>query len=133
MLVDEASREGASTDFGRIGLRKPTAVIRPTSSQNVVKVMKVAVRNGLSVSTRGGGHSQSGQSLSEQIVLDMSSLNAVGVVNLAQGTINCQSGLRWRALVQYLAPQQLSPPVLTNNLDVTVGDTLLTAGLGVIS
>src|SRR2546423_1829608 len=45
----------------------------------------------------------------------------------------CQAGLSWRSLVEQLAPQALSPPVLTNNLDVTIGGTLSTAGLGVAS
>ena len=44
-----------------------------------------------------------------------------------------QAGIKWRALVEHLAPQRLSPPVLTNNLDVTVGGTLSMGGLGVAS
>jgi|YelNatPaOPRAMG01_1025707.scaffolds.fasta_scaffold37825_2 cytokinin dehydrogenase len=133
VLVDDASREAVSTDFGRIIVRKPAAVVRPASSQDVASVVKFAVRNGLSVSTRGGGHSQTGQSLSEQIVLDMTSLNAITEVNSGKETVACQTGLRWRDLVQHLAPERLSPPVLTNNLDVTIGGTLSTAGLGVAS
>ena len=131
--VDDALREAVSTDFGRIVVRKPAAVVRPASSQDVANVIKFAVRNGLSVSTRGGGHSQTGQSLSDQIVLDMTSLNSVAEVNPGNGVVNCQAGLRWRELVEHLAPQHLSPPVLTNNLDVTIGGTLSSAGLGVAS
>ena len=133
VLVDDASREAVSTDFGRIIVRKPAAVVRPASSQDVANVIKFAVRNGLSVSTRGGGHSQTGQSLSDQIVLDMSSLKGIAEVNPGKGTVTCQSGLKWRDLVQHLSPQRLSPPVLTNNLDVTIGGTLSTGGLGVAS
>ncbi|HVB28403.1 MAG TPA: FAD-binding protein, partial [Terriglobia bacterium] len=133
VLVDDASREAVSTDFGRIIVRKPAAVVRPASSQDVANTVKFAVRQGLSVSTRGGGHSQTGQSLSDQIVLDMTSLNAVTEVDPGKGTVNCQAGLKWRDLVQHLAPQRLSPPVLTNNLGVTIGGTLSTGGLGVAS
>ncbi len=133
VLLDDASREAVSTDFGRIIVRKPVAVVRPESSEDVANVIKFAVRNGLSVSTRGGGHSQTGQSLSEQIVLDMTSLNAVGEVNPSKGYITCQTGLKWRDLVRHLSAQQLSPPVLTNNLDVTIGGTLSSGGLGVAS
>ena len=133
VLVDDASREAVSTDFGRIIVRKPAAVVRPASSQDVANVIKFAVRNELSVSTRGGGHSQTGQSLSDLIVLDMSSLNGVTEVDPGKGSATCQSGLKWRDLVQHLAPQRLSPPVLTNNLDVTIGGTLSTGGLGVAS
>jgi len=133
VLVDDASREAVSTDFGRIIVRKPAAVVRPASSRDVANVIKFAVRNSLSVSTRGGGHSQTGQSLSDQIVLEMSSLSGVAEVNPGKGTVTCQSGLRWRELVRHLASQQLSPPVLTNNLDVTIGGTLSSGGLGVAS
>jgi len=47
--------------------------------------------------------------------------------------VTCKAGLKWRSLLEQLASIQLSPPVLTNNLDVTVGGTLSTAGLGVAS
>ena len=133
VLVDEASRESVSTDFGHLIVRKPVAVVRPASTEDVACAVKFAVRHGLSVSTRGGGHSQTGQSLSDQIVLDMTSLDKVLEVNPGQGTVTCQAGLKWRALVEHLAPQQLSPPVLTNNLGVTIGGTLSTGGLGVAS
>ncbi|HET7101186.1 MAG TPA: FAD-binding protein, partial [Terriglobia bacterium] len=133
VLVDDASREAVSTDFGRIIVRKPAAVVRPGSSRDVANVVKFAVRNGLSVSTRGGGHSQTGQSLSDQIVLDMSSLKDVAEVAPGKGSVHCQAGLKWRDLVQHLAPQRFSPPVLTNNLDVTIGGTLSSGGLGVAS
>jgi cytokinin dehydrogenase len=133
VLLDDASREAVSTDFGRVIVRKPAAVVRPASSQDVANVVKFAVRNGLSLSTRGGGHSQTGQSLSDQIVLDMSSLKEVVEADPGKGSVTCQAGLKWRDLVQHLAPQQLSPPVLTNNLDVTIGGTLSSGGLGVAS
>jgi cytokinin dehydrogenase len=133
VLVDDASREVVSTDFGRIIVRKPAAVVRPASRQDVANVIKFAVRNGLSVSTRGGGHSQTGQSLSDHIVLDMTSLKDIAEVDPGKGSVTCQAGLKWRELVQHLAPQKLSPPVLTNNLDVTIGGTLSTGGLGVAS
>ena len=133
VLTDDASREAVATDFGRLVVRKPAAVVRPASSQDVVSVVKFAGKHTLGVSTRGGGHSQTGQSLSEHIVLDMAALGQVHHVDEEGGTVTCQAGLKWRSLVEQLAPQQLSPPVLTNNLDVTVGGTLSSAGLGVAS
>jgi cytokinin dehydrogenase len=134
VLVDDASRESVSTDFGHMIVRKPGAVVRPASTEDVASAVKFAVRHSLSVSTRGGGHSQTGQSLSDQIVLDMTSLDKVLEVNPGrEGTATCQAGLKWRTLVEQLAPQQLSPPVLTNNLEVSIGGTLSTGGLGVAS
>jgi cytokinin dehydrogenase len=133
VLSDEATRESASTDFGRVIVRKPAAVVRPASAEDVAKTLKFANTRSLGVSTRGAGHSQTGQSLCEHIVLDMSSLSAIRKVDEAGGFVVAQGGLRWRSLVEQLAPQRLSPPVLTNNLDVTIGGTLSTGGLGVAS
>ena len=131
VLTDDAARDAAATDFGRIIVRRPQVVVRPASAEDVARVVRFAGRNSLTVATRGGGHSQSGQSLSDQIVLDMTSLTQVSSVR--ENAVTAQAGIKWRALVEHLAPQRLSPPVLTNNLDVTVGGTLSMAGLGVAS
>lgn len=133
VLLDDASRDAVATDFGRLNERKPAAVVRPASAEDVTKVIKFAGKHGLGVSTRGGGHSQTGQSLSEHIVVDMTSLCTLNNVDEKAGYVICQAGLKWRSLVEQLAPLQLSPPVLTNNLDVTVGGTLSSGGLGVAS
>ena len=131
VLTDDDAREAVATDFGRIVVRRPQVVVRPASAEDVARVVKFAARNSLHLATRGGGHSQTGQSLSDQIVLDMTSLNQVTSVREDAATV--QAGIKWRALVEHLAPQRLSPPVLTNNLDVTVGGTLSMGGLGVAS
>jgi cytokinin dehydrogenase len=133
VLTDEAAREGAARDFGRIVTRKPAAVVRPASAEDVAKVVRFAARHSLAIGTRGAGHSQTGQSLSDHILLDMSSLDQVREVDARAEKVTCQGGLKWRGLLEHLAPESLSPPVLTNNLDVTVGGTLSTAGLGVAS
>lgn len=131
VLVDDATRDIVATDFGRIAARRPHAVVCPTTTEEVAQVVKFAARNSLAVGTRGSGHSQSGQSLSGQIVLAMTSLNQIKQVG--SDTVRVQAGIKWRALVEHLAPQRLAPPVLTNNLDVTVGGTLSMGGLGVSS
>lgn len=131
VLTDDTARDAVATDFGRIVVRKPQVVVCPASAGDVARVVKFAARNSLSVATRGGGHSQTGQSLSDQIVLDMTSLHQV--TQVTEEAVTAQAGIKWRALVDHLAPQRLSPPVLTNNLDVTVGGTLSMAGLGVAS
>jgi cytokinin dehydrogenase len=131
VLADDATRDAVATDFGRIIVRRPQVVACPASAEDVARVMKFAARNSLSVATRGGGHSQTGQSLSDQIVLALTSLDKV--TRVAEDAVTVQAGIKWRALVEHLAPQRLSPPVLTNNLDVTVGGTLSMGGLGVAS
>ena len=103
VLTDEAAREAASRDFGRVVVRKPAAVVRPASAEDVAKTLRFAARHSLSVSTRGGGHSQTGQSLSDHIVLDMSSLTEIREVDEKSGAVVCQGGIKWRSLVEQLA------------------------------
>src|ERR1017187_821994 len=110
VLTDEVARDAAATDFGRIVVRRPQVVVRPASADDVSRVVKFAARHSLSVAARGGGDSQAGQSLSEQIVLDMTSLNQVREVG--EDSATSQGGVTWRNLVEQLAPQRLSPPVL---------------------
>jgi len=131
VLTDDAAREAVATDFGRLIVRRPQVVVCPASAEDVARVVRFAGRNSLHVATRGGGHSQSGQSLSDQIVLDSTSHNQV--MRVTEDAVTVQAGIKWRALVEHLAPQRLAPPVLTNNLDVTVGGTLSMGGLGVAS
>src|SRR5664279_5271247 len=68
VLNDPGALEGVATDFGRIIVRRPQVVVRPESAEDVARVVKFAARHSLSVATRGAGHSQAGQSLSDQIV-----------------------------------------------------------------
>ena len=133
VATDDPTRESVATDFGRVVVRKPQAVVHPASAQDVARALKFAARHSLAVATRGAGHSQTGQSLSDQILLDMTSLGGFARVDEGARAAVCPGGLRWRALVDQLAPRRLSPFVLTNNLDVTIGGTLSTAGLGVAS
>lgn len=133
MLTDEASRDEFSMDFGRLVKRRPTAVARPSAAADVAELVKFAGRHSLKIAVRGRGHSQNGMSLSDDIVLGMRGLDTILEVDSAQKWVMCQAGITWRVLLERLLPLGLSPPVLTNNLDVTVGGTLSTAGLGVAS
>lgn len=133
VFTDEASRREVSTDFGRLSERDPAAVVRPGSAQETAAALQVASRHSIPVAVRGTGHSQGGQSLSGQAALDTRGLDRILKVDAERGLIVCQAGVTWRTLVEQVLPLQLSPPVLTNNLDATVGGTLSTAGLGVAS
>lgn len=133
VATDEAALTGASTDFGRVQLSRPAAVVRAASSQDVEAALKFAASHSLRIAPRGAGHSQNGQSLARDIQLDLRGLDRVIRIDPQRGTITCQAGISWRELLASTTPLGFSPPVLTNNLDVTVGGTLSTGGLGVSS
>jgi cytokinin dehydrogenase len=134
LLESPQELSARSGDFGRMVSRQPAAVVRPADSEDVARTLRFAAGRGLHVATRGEAHTQSGQALVEGgIVLDLTSLNKILEVDARAGTATCEAGVLWRDLVASLRPHGLIPPVLTNNLGVTVGGTLSVAGIGVAS
>ncbi|MEO7994171.1 MAG: FAD-binding protein [bacterium] len=134
VLADGVILQEVSTDFGRLVTRTPQVVVRPRSTQDVQTAIRVGRERGLPVSTRAGGHSQTGQGLNEGgILIDMRSLNEIGALDAATKTIRVQGGVIWKDLVARTTSEGLIPRVLTNNLNVTIGGTLSVAGLGISS
>lgn len=132
--TDDDIRKDVSGDFGRMIFKKPRVVVRPASTDDVSQTLKLANRLGIQVSTRSEAHTQTGQALVDDgILIDMRSLNKILSVDTNAKLATCQAGVVWRDLVEHLKPQRLSPPVLTNNLGVTIGGTHSVAGLGIAS
>ena len=135
VLDDAAAREERASDFGRMIHRVPQVVVRPASTADVAAVIRYARRAGVPVATRAEAHTQTGQALTEGILLDITSLATIHGVETqgAPPAADCDAGVKWDTLVRQVVPQGLIPPVLTNNLGVTLGGTLSVAGLGVAS
>jgi len=134
VITDPEVLAEKSGDFGRMVVKTPRCVVRPASAKDVAAVLRYAARNGLHVSTRGEAHTQTGQSLVQDgIVLDMGGLDKIHEIDAKALTATCGSGVKWRTLVERVMEQGLIPPVLTNNLGVTIGGTLSMAGLGIAS
>ncbi|HET9559639.1 MAG TPA: FAD-binding oxidoreductase, partial [Actinomycetota bacterium] len=63
--------------YGKWDLR-PAAIVRPTSAEEVARVVTLAADSGLELAVRGGGHSLAGHSTTEGgIVLDLSAMTAL--------------------------------------------------------
>jgi len=134
VLDEEAARADKSSDFGRMIHRIPGVIVRPASAQDVAAVIRYARANSVAVATRGEAHTQSGQAtVAGGILLDLTSLDRIHAIEPSGLSADCQAGVKWETLVRQSVPQGLVPPVLTNNLGVTVGGTLSVAGLGVAS
>ena len=132
--TDAAVLAEKSTDFGRMIHRTPGAVVRAASSEEVAQVVRFARSQRIPVATRGEAHTQTGQALTDGgILLDLTSLNTIESLDAGALTVTCGAGLKWMDLVAATVSKSLIPPVLTNNLGVTVGGTLSVAGLGVAS
>lgn len=128
----DEGREAASTDFGRMVRKLPRAVVTPQSPEDVRRTLDFARHTRCPVAVRGAGHSQAGQSLTDGgILLDLTGLDRIGEIR--DGAVRVQAGATWRRLVRHVQARGYLPPVLTTSLDVTVGGTLSTGGLGASS
>ena len=63
--------------------------------------------------TRGEAHSQTGQSLSEGIVISLTSMNKVINVDTQKKLVTVETGIIWRDLVNHLKSYKLIPPAMT--------------------
>jgi cytokinin dehydrogenase len=122
------------SDFGRMADRLPGAVARCRTAQEVAEVIRYCRENALPVVPRGEAHTQSGQATSlGGVLLDTSEMRQILEIDAEALTATVEAGVVWRDLVVQATAQNLVPPVLTNNLGVTISGTLSMAGLGVAS
>ncbi|PXY25968.1 dehydrogenase [Prauserella coralliicola] len=129
VLDGDASLAAAARDWGHIVQARPRVVVRPGSPADVAAVVGFAAERGVPVAARGAGHSPFGQGQAAGgIVLDMTSLATVHA-----GTGNrlvVDAGARWQQVLGASLPRGLTPPVLTDYLELTVGGTLAVGGIG---
>jgi cytokinin dehydrogenase len=133
ILFDRAARELFQTDFGRWRHRVPAAVARCHDAREISTVLRFCSEHGVPVAPRSMGHTQSGQSLTGGILIDTLAMNRVLAIDERELWADCEAGVVWRDLVLVAAQKGMIPPVLTNNLSVTVSGTTSVAGLGVAS
>ncbi|MFN7941193.1 MAG: FAD-binding protein [Thermoanaerobaculia bacterium] len=133
ILFDPGTREQFQTDFGRWKFKTPAAVARCRTAEEVAIVIRFCRRHGLPIAARSQGHTQSGQSLTSGVLIDTSAMNRILEIDEQEGWADCEAGVIWRDLVIVATQKGLVPPVLTNNLSVSVSGTTSVAGLGVAS
>ena len=123
-----------TTNFGHVFTARPRLLVEPASAEDVAATIRFAREEGLSVSVRGAAHSQSHVAISDGgILIDMRSMGRIGAVARSASSVEVEGGAIWRDVARATVAQGLAPPVLTNNLSVTVGGTLSSAGVGVAS
>lgn len=113
-------------DFGGIVRLLPRHVARPATVEEVAAVLREADGP---VVPRGCGHSTYGQAQCDGgVLLDLRGLCAVREVGRGRAVV--EAGATWRQVLEATLPHGLTPPVLTDYLDVTVGGTLSAGGIG---
>jgi cytokinin dehydrogenase len=118
----------AADDFGHLVHKVPVAVARPSTASEVCDLVRYAEATGLAVRARGAGHSVAGQSQCDGIVCDVSLLNQVFEIN--DSSVSVGAGARWSAVLAAALARGLTPPVLTDYLELSVGGTLSAGGIG---
>jgi FAD/FMN-containing dehydrogenase len=120
---------GAADDFGHLIHKVPALVACPRDAGEAARVARYARANGLRVVPRGAGHSVYGQAQCEGgIVADMTGLDSVAVMD--SSTVSAGAGARWSSVLDATLGHGLTPSVLTDYLELTVGGTLAAGGIG---
>ena len=129
LVFDSAALAEGGQDFGGIVEHTPWAVLRPASIQDIAAMVAFARRHRLSVAMRGQAHSTFGQAQAESgVVIDSRTLAEIH--ELDAGSALVDAGVTWRELVTQASASGLTPQVLTDYLDLSVGGVLSVGGIG---
>lgn len=128
LLTDAASRDAAAEDYGHHVHRRPAAVLRPGSVDDVVTMVRFCRRHRIPVAARGQGHATMGQGQTEGLVIATSPLDGIGPVE--GDTVTVGAGAKWSDVARATLRHGLTPPVFTDYLELSVGGTLSVGGLG---
>jgi cytokinin dehydrogenase len=128
LVFDGTDLADAADDFGHIVHRTPLAVLEPGSIDDIAVMLRFCSDHEIAAAARGQAHSTFGQAqVAGGLVIDMSTLDAVEV---AAGQVSAQAGARWSAVLNASLPRGLTPPVLNDYLELSVGGTLSVGGVG---
>ncbi|SHM48482.1 FAD-binding oxidoreductase [Phytopseudomonas punonensis] len=97
-------------------------IVVPHSEQDIVDALRSHVGP---VSIGGGRYSMGGQTAADgALQLDMRSLDKVLEFSPERREIRVQSGITWRAILEYIDPYDLSPQIMQSYANFTVGGSL---------
>ena len=83
------------------------SIFYPKSIAEIQRIIKVARKEGLSISIAGGRHAMGGQQFADNaILIDMKRMNKVLHFDYAVRTVEVQAGIQWPELINYLLKVQ---------------------------
>lgn len=128
VVTDPTTLGQAADDFGHLVHLYPAAVLEPGSVSDIVAMVGYCRDHGIQVAPRGQGHTTNGQAqVAGGLVIDMAPLDTVEV----RGDLAvAQAGARWSRLLQVTLARGLTPAVLTDYLELSIGGTLSVGGFG---
>jgi FAD/FMN-containing dehydrogenase len=97
--------------------------------ERTVALRETAGERGLGIACRGLGHATSGQAqVTAGIALDSTTLATIHEIGPDGADVD--AGASWRSLIEAALAQGLTPPTVTDYLDLSVGGTLCAGGIG---
>ncbi|KAI7745199.1 hypothetical protein M8C21_020077 [Ambrosia artemisiifolia] len=134
LSTDAHDIKSASVDFGKLTHSEPLAVLHPSSTSDVAKLLRLAYESthGFVVSARGHGHSINGQSQTNNngVVVQMTGLGKTTVVvNENMMYVDVWGGELWIDVLKSTLRYGLAPKSWTDYLYLSVGGTLSNAGI----
>lgn len=129
ILIDPAALEEFADDFGHLVSRTPIAVLQPGSKQDIAKAIQYANYFGIAIAMRGQGHAPFGQAqVDAGLVIDSRSLNAIHSIDADKAVVD--PGVTLLELLEATIPEGLTPPTLTDYLELSIGALSQTGGIG---
>jgi len=121
-----------STDFGGVKVAYPEAVFLPETVSQLQLFIHLAQKHKVKVNIRGQGHSMDGHALlDEGVIIDLKNINAeIQFSSTHENAVEVPAFLTWHDVIKFTLKNQLTVPVLTDYLDLSVGGTLSYGGLG---
>lgn len=130
--LDEASLREAADDWGHGVVRRPMAVLKPASLEDVASIVRHANATQMRVALRGRGHCAYGQAQVPQgIVIDSRPLNGIRWTN--DDEVMVDAGASWDDVAVETLARGVVPPVMTDMQLLSVGGTLSAGGTGEVS
>ncbi|CAL9148507.1 unnamed protein product [Musa hybrid cultivar] len=124
----------AARDFGGMVFIPPATLLRPSTTDDVVRAVCVARRSSrLTVAARGNGHSVGGQAMARGgVVLDMRDLGPpMELVGCGGVAADVPAGALWEEVLEWgVRNHGMAPTSWTDYLGLTVGGTLSNGGIG---
>ncbi|KAL8265544.1 hypothetical protein R6Q59_023674 [Mikania micrantha] len=136
LFLDTTSIQTASTDFGKLFQETPSAVFRPSTASDIVRLVKSSytASSPFKIAARGHGHSVGGQAMAKDgVVVDMSTLVSTGIKVRWSESLGfyCDVGGEqlWIDVLRTTMEHGLAPVSWTDYLYLSVGGTLSNAGI----
>lgn len=117
-------------NWGRSAIAHPSAVLRPTSTEEVAEIVREAAAVGRRVKAVGSGHSFTAIAATDGVMLRLDRLDRVVRADAATGLVTVQGGIRLRELNAVLDRLGLALPNLGDIDEQTITGALSTGTHG---